>query len=71
MSRTGFPRESPTGGSRLEARANRLDDPPGFVRIAHPDGLHARLLRGVSVAAGEDRVADEDHIAYGYVECLA
>ena len=56
MSWTGFPRESPTGGSRLEARANRLDDPPGFVRIAHPGWTPRPLAsRGSRCRRGRSR----------------
>ena len=57
-------------GSRLETRADRLDDPPGFVRVAYSDGLHASLFRGIVVAAGEDRVADEDHVRDRHAERL-
>jgi len=63
---------TPTGGgSRLKEGADRLDDPLGFFRIAHPDGLYACFLRGLVVAAGEDRVADKDHADYSYAESLS
>ena len=49
----------------LEACADRFDDTLRFMRVAHSDGLGARLLRGIVVSAGEDRIANEDHVGDG------
>ncbi len=56
----------------FEASAVRFDDALRFMRVAHSDGLGARLLRRIVASAGKDGVANEDHVgdrdAKGFVE---
>ena len=54
----------------LEACADRFDDTLRFMRVAHSDGLGARLLRGIVVSAGKDCVANKDHVGDGDAERL-